>query len=93
MLMMLKESGAMVELSSPAELWNPFVAQVHGCRPAGEEMQDQEAFAKTDLMFLSGEHLPRCWLNPHYRDEEWLSYRADTVSTGRLAGPMPYYGA
>lgn len=93
MLMMLKESGAMVEISSPSELWNPFVGQVHGRRPAGEELQDQESFAKGDLAFLSGETLPLCWLNPHYRDEEWQSYRAETLNPNRTAGPLPYYGA
>lgn len=93
MLMMLKESGAMVEMSYPSELWNPFVTQVHGCRPAGEEMQDQETFAKADLAFLSGESLPRCWLNPHYRDGEWQDYRADLSAPPKITVPLPYYGA
>lgn len=93
MLMMLKESGAMVEMSSPSELWNPYVTHVHGRRPAGEELQDQEAFAKMDLVFLSGEALPRCWLNPHYRDDEWQHYLADPTVMSRSTGPLPYYGA
>jgi hypothetical protein len=33
-------------------------------------MQDPEKFKKTDLCFLSGEALPRCWVDAHYRDEE-----------------------
>ena len=29
-----------------------------------------EKFAKADLQFPSGEPLPRCWLDAHYRDQE-----------------------
>ena len=29
-----------------------------------------EKFNKADLVFLSGEELPRCWTDPHYRDSE-----------------------
>ena len=36
----------------------------------GEEIQDPEKFNKSDLMFLSGEALPRCWMDSHYRDDE-----------------------
>lgn len=31
------------------------------------ELQEPEAFLKRDLLFPSGEFLPRCWLNPSYR--------------------------
>jgi hypothetical protein len=31
-------------------------------------MQDPEKFAKSELQFPSGEPLPRCWLDAHYRD-------------------------
>ncbi|TXS95917.1 acetyltransferase [Parahaliea maris] len=34
----------------------------------GEEEQDPEAIAKGDLVFLSGEALPRCWTDPNYRE-------------------------
>jgi hypothetical protein len=91
MLMMLKESGAMVEVVSPPELWDPFVMKIYGRRPAGEEMQDREQFAKADLAFLSGESLPRCWLNPHYRDDEWQANRADPLAAV-AADPIPYRG-
>jgi hypothetical protein len=36
----------------------------------GEEMQDPEKFNKSDLSFLSGESLPRCWVDAHYREGE-----------------------
>ena len=34
---------------------------------AGEELQEGERFAKTNLSFHSGEPLPRCWLDPAYQ--------------------------
>jgi hypothetical protein len=34
----------------------------------GEEEQDIQPFPKQDLTFASGEDLPRCWLDPNYRD-------------------------
>jgi hypothetical protein len=36
----------------------------------GEEMQDADKFPKSDLIFPSGEELPKCWLDVHYRDAE-----------------------
>jgi hypothetical protein len=35
---------------------------------AGEEMQDPEKFTKKEMLFPSGEELPRCWLDAHYRE-------------------------
>ena len=42
-------------------------AHVMGRFHAGEELQEAERFAKTDLTFPSGEPLPRCWLDPAYQ--------------------------
>jgi hypothetical protein len=33
-------------------------------------LQEPERFAKTDLVFMSDETLPRCWIDVHYRDAE-----------------------
>ncbi|GAB3099932.1 acetyltransferase [Pseudomaricurvus hydrocarbonicus] len=93
MLMKLQNTGALVELSAPEGLWDPYVTEVMGCRLAGEEMQEQEAFKKSELAFLSGEHLPRCWLNVHYRDQEWETYKSDPLAAAAVAGPTSYYGA
>ncbi|WP_439135219.1 acetyltransferase [Pseudomaricurvus sp.] len=93
MLMMLKDSEAMVELMSPEGLWDPYITHIRGCRLAGEEQQEPESFSKSELAFLSGESLPRCWMNPHYRDEEWHSYRKDPLNAAAVAGPASYYGA
>ncbi len=60
----------LVEVLNVAELWDPFVPLVLGRYHAGEEMQDPEPFEKVDLIFLSGERLPQCWIDAHYRDQE-----------------------
>jgi len=66
-----RSSGHMVEVLSTRDLFDPYHADVVGRYHYGEEVQDAEKFNKTDLVFLSGEDLPRCWKDPHYRDEEF----------------------
>jgi hypothetical protein len=68
--MFLKSStnGKLVEVLSLTDLFNPNHASLVGRYHAGEELQDAEKFSKTGLMFPSGESLPRCWLDGHYRD-------------------------
>lgn len=65
-----KSDGHLIEVLGLRDLFNPthptVVARLH----YGEEIQDPEKFAKTDLLFPSGEALPRCWLDVHYRDNE-----------------------
>lgn len=70
--MLLKEMpyGHMVEVLSLVDLINLNCDEVVGRYQAGEEVQDPKKFKKTDLIFLSGESLPRCWIDPHYRDDE-----------------------
>ena len=51
-----------VEVLDIAGLTNPLHKQV-ACRyHAGEELQDPENFDKGELVFLSGESLPACWV-------------------------------
>jgi hypothetical protein len=68
--MFLKHShdGSLVELLQPNQLWDPFATTVLGRFHAGEELQDPQNFSKGDLLFLSDEPLPRCWLDPHYHN-------------------------
>jgi hypothetical protein len=68
--MFLKEQrdGTLVEILSLSDLYDPFQREVEGRIHAGQEMQDPEMFSKTDLIFPSGESLPRCWLDSHYRE-------------------------
>ena len=49
------------------DLTNLYRDTVKGRYQAGEEEQDPETFCKDDLVFLSGETLPRCWTDPNYR--------------------------
>lgn len=67
MYLLHKPSDCLVEVSTPSELWNPFLSKVSGRFHAGEELQEQESFSKSHLAFPSGESLPTCWLNPDYR--------------------------
>jgi len=60
----------MIEVIGQDDLTNLFHNTVLGRYQVGEEQQDPESFNKSDLLFLSGEELPRCWTDPHYRDRE-----------------------
>ena len=68
--MYLKEraSGHLVEVLNFDELFSLFDDAVTGRSHYGEEAQDPEKFSKSELVFLSGEPLPRCWTDPEYRD-------------------------
>ena len=63
-------TGKLVEVLSIRDLFNPMHPTLVGRYHAGEELQDPEQFAKTDLVFCSDEPLPRCWTDVHYRDNE-----------------------
>jgi hypothetical protein len=63
-----KIRGDLVEVLSSEDLFDPFKDTVQGRFHVGEEMPDVEPFLKTDLEFPSGEPLPRCWVDSHYRD-------------------------
>ncbi|MGD2112490.1 MAG: acetyltransferase [Gammaproteobacteria bacterium] len=68
--MFLKHSTKddLIEILTLNDLFDPFNDTVVGRYQHGEEMQDPEKFSKSDLLFPSGEPLPRCWLDAHYRD-------------------------
>lgn len=70
--MLLKKSASdhMIEVSNLFDLFNLNIDEVEGRYQEGEEQQDLEKFKKANLTFLSGEELPRCWTDPHYRDNE-----------------------
>ena len=46
-----------------------FQAAVPGRFHAGEEMQEPQDFAKSDLVFPSDEPLPRCWIDGSYKTQ------------------------
>lgn len=63
-----KKSGDLVEVLEPSSLVDPCCNSVKGCFHHGEELQDAEMFAKSNLAFPSGENLPQCWVNPNYKN-------------------------
>jgi hypothetical protein len=65
-----KINDDLVEVLTLKDLFDPFCDNLIGRYQHGEEMQDPEKFSKSDLVFLSGESLPRCWMDAHYRDNE-----------------------
>lgn len=70
--MFLKErkSGDLVAIVEMYALINPAKNNITGRYQHGEEEQDPESFRKSDLVFPSGESLPQCWQDSHYRDHE-----------------------
>ncbi len=67
MFLKSKNSDNMVDVSRMSDLTNLYHDKVLGCYQNGEEMQDLQEFNKSELVFLSGEELPRCWTDPNYR--------------------------
>ena len=70
MLLKEKASGDLLEVGELSDLFNLNHPEIIGRYQGGEAQQDPEKFKKADLKFLSGEELPRCWTDPHYRDAE-----------------------
>lgn len=62
-----KPTGDLIEVMDPRQMHDPLSAVVLGRLQAGEEVQEPEEFSKKDLVFPSGETLPRCWLDSQYR--------------------------
>jgi len=60
-------TGDLVEVLDMKSLVDPGKDKLAGRFHAGEELQDPATFAKAELIFPSGENLPRCWLDAHYR--------------------------
>ena len=70
MFMKDTKTGHLVEVLDIEQLHDPFALKISGRFHYGEEMQEPEQFEKTALVFQSGETLPACWTDPHYRDHE-----------------------
>ena len=70
MLLKEKSNNHMIEVNNITDLFDLNCDKVTGRDQIGEEEQDPESYRKSNLVFLSGEALPRCWQDPHYRDEE-----------------------
>ncbi len=72
MFLQEKVHHEMIEILSLSDLFDPFNKTLVGRYQHGEEVQDPEKFNKSNLQFLSGEDLPECWLDAHYRDNELI---------------------
>ncbi len=75
MLLKVRKDNHLVAVTDLDALVNPLRAEVMARPQWGEEEQDAEPFAKEALCFPSGEDLPRCWRDEHYRDEEVERHR------------------
>ena len=62
-----RNNGDMIVVTRLQDLNNLYHQKVLGSYQVGEELQDPEEFNKADLVFLSGEELPKCWTDPKYR--------------------------
>ncbi len=62
-----RSSGDLVEVLDVTELVDPCKDSLTGRFHRGEELQEPECFTKAELLFPSGENLPRCWLDPDYK--------------------------
>jgi hypothetical protein len=69
MFLMHKPTGTLVEILTLDRLFNPCQTEVMGISHAGEELQEPADFLKLEMAFPSGEALPLCWLDSHYRDQ------------------------
>jgi hypothetical protein len=67
MLLKEKDSGLLIEILDLEALFLPTHDDVLGQKQAGEEEQDAELYPKSELLFLSNEQLPNCWIDPDYR--------------------------
>lgn len=68
MLLQDKQTGHLVEIHDLETLISPLKPTVSGQLQAGEEEQDPEDYEKEQLLFPSGESLPRCWIDENYKD-------------------------
>ena len=68
MFLKIRQDGSLMEVLNLKQLFDPFASGVDGRLHAGEEVQDLEMFQKSELQFPSGEALPRCWVDPGYRE-------------------------
>ena len=61
------ENGDLAQVVTLSELTDPNESSVTVQFQAGEEVGDPINVNKSDLTFASGEALPKCWMDAHYR--------------------------
>ncbi|MDQ6968141.1 MAG: acetyltransferase [Mariprofundaceae bacterium] len=67
--MFLKDmnNGDLVDVLDVSALMDPSVGEISVRSQSGEEVGDPMTASKERLLFPSGEVLPECWRNMHYR--------------------------
>ncbi|MTJ06486.1 acetyltransferase [Anabaena sp. UHCC 0204] len=68
MFLQIKNSQDLVKIVDIQELFDPNSEIVHGQDQEGQEEQETDIYQKEEIVFPSGEKLPRCWLDAHYRE-------------------------
>lgn len=63
-----KDNGDLVEVLDLMVMVDPCRSELPGRYHAGEELQEPTSFSKATLLFPSGEALPRCWVDPKYKE-------------------------
>ncbi|MFB2836139.1 acetyltransferase [Floridanema evergladense] len=66
MLLKSKETGTLIQIHDTESLINPNQHEISGQDQAGQEEQNTTTYSKEELVFPSGESLPRCWLDANY---------------------------
>lgn len=69
MFLFHKPTQTLVEILTIEKLFNSCANEVTGIMHAGEELQEPDSYLKSEMIFPSGEALPRCWLDLHYCDK------------------------
>jgi hypothetical protein len=67
MFLQRKFDEDLIEVLDLEKLFDPFLKKFLGRSHCGEEMQDPQMYSKEEVVFPSGEKLPRCWLDGNYR--------------------------
>lgn len=66
MLLKQKSNGKLVEVIHLEQLFSLFEDEV--LVRDTEQAAESVCLKKAELLFPTGEALPRCWTDPHYRD-------------------------
>ncbi|OKH39667.1 acetyltransferase [[Phormidium ambiguum] IAM M-71] len=61
-----KQTGTLIKIQDTESLINPNQQEISGKDQAGQEEQNTATYNKQELVFPSGESLPRCWLDANY---------------------------
>lgn len=69
MFLQIKDTGDIVKILDVQELIDPNSNTVQAQDQEGQEEQEPDSFEKQNLVFPSGETLPRCWWDANYRQK------------------------